>query len=139
MAGNKARKAGSCSMIEGITCGSYAGWLENKARKEGSRSMIEGITCGMWVDMESCKGLTSESERNELVFDCWKCKADEEVKMAQYIERLKAEIVSLKINPNKWWHNSQVPIELYSEIHFLDQGHPSSCGWQNRMKELIEE
>ncbi|KAF2347942.1 hypothetical protein FHG87_021301 [Trinorchestia longiramus] len=61
-----------------------------------------GKTCG---DLESCKGVTemSESERNKLVFDCWKCMMDEEVKMAdvntkmeEEIERLKAKAVSLK-------------------------------------------
>ncbi|KAF2358611.1 hypothetical protein FHG87_010637 [Trinorchestia longiramus] len=46
-----------------------------KSKKAGSRSMIECRTCKMWVDLESCKGLTemSHSERNKLVFDCWKC------------------------------------------------------------------
>ncbi|KAF2365489.1 hypothetical protein FHG87_003743 [Trinorchestia longiramus] len=58
----------------------------------------------MWVDEESCKGLTnmSQSERSKLVFDCWKCMVGEKVKMAdinmkkeEEIKRLKAEAVSL--------------------------------------------
>ncbi|KAF2347780.1 hypothetical protein FHG87_021464 [Trinorchestia longiramus] len=67
--------------------------------------MIECRTCKMWVDLESCKGLTemSQSERSKLVFDCWKCMVDERVKMAdvnmkkeEEIKRLKAEVVFLK-------------------------------------------
>ncbi|KAF2344207.1 hypothetical protein FHG87_025037 [Trinorchestia longiramus] len=59
----------------------------------------------MWVDLESCKGLTemTESERNKLVFYCWKCMVDEKVKMAdvntkmeEEIKRLKAEVVYLR-------------------------------------------
>ncbi|KAF2345282.1 Endonuclease/exonuclease/phosphatase [Trinorchestia longiramus] len=57
----------------------------------------------MWVDLESCKGLTemNQNERNELVFDCKKCMVDEKVKMADVnikedIKRLKAESVSLR-------------------------------------------
>ncbi|KAF2355000.1 hypothetical protein FHG87_014246 [Trinorchestia longiramus] len=74
-------------------------------KKTGSRSMIECRTCKMWVDLESCKGLTemSQSERSKLVFDCWKCMVDERVKMAEVImkkeeeiKRLKAEVVFLK-------------------------------------------
>ncbi|KAF2365667.1 hypothetical protein FHG87_003584 [Trinorchestia longiramus] len=75
-----------------------------KSKKAGSRSMVECRTCKMWVDLESCKGLTemSQSERNKLVFDCWKCMVDERVKMAdvnmkkEEIKRLKAEVVSLR-------------------------------------------
>ncbi|KAF2362709.1 hypothetical protein FHG87_006530 [Trinorchestia longiramus] len=76
-----------------------------KSKKTGSRSMIECKTCKMWVDLESCKGLTemSQSERTKLVFDCWKCMVDERVKMAEVnmkkeeeIKRLKAEVVFLK-------------------------------------------
>ncbi|KAF2356897.1 hypothetical protein FHG87_012351 [Trinorchestia longiramus] len=76
-----------------------------KSKKAGSRSMIECKTCKMWLDLESCKGLTemSQSERNKLVFDCWKCMVDERVKMAdvnmkmeEEIKRLKAEAVSIK-------------------------------------------
>ncbi|KAF2345303.1 hypothetical protein FHG87_023942 [Trinorchestia longiramus] len=76
-----------------------------KLKKAGSRSMIECRTCKMWVDLESCKGLTemSQSERNKLVFDCWKCMVDERVKIAdvnmkkeEEIKRLKAEAVSLR-------------------------------------------
>ncbi|KAF2361920.1 Zinc finger C2H2-type [Trinorchestia longiramus] len=39
-----------------------------RARKAGSCSMIECMTCVMWADMELCKGLTemSEGEKNEL-------------------------------------------------------------------------
>ncbi|KAF2346818.1 hypothetical protein FHG87_022428 [Trinorchestia longiramus] len=76
-----------------------------KSKKTGSHSMIERRTCKMWVDLESCKGLTemSQSDRNKLVFDCWKCMVDERVKMAdvnmkkeEEIKRLKAEVVFLK-------------------------------------------
>ncbi|KAF2344441.1 hypothetical protein FHG87_024803 [Trinorchestia longiramus] len=76
-----------------------------KSKKTGSRSMIECRTCKMWVDLESCKGLTemSQSERSKLVFDCWKCMVDERVKMAdvnmkkeEEIKRLRAEVVFLK-------------------------------------------
>ncbi|KAF2354006.1 hypothetical protein FHG87_015241 [Trinorchestia longiramus] len=75
-----------------------------KSKKTGSRSMIECRTCKMWVDLESCKGLTemSQKERSKLVFDCWKCMVDERVKMAEVnmkeeeITRLKAEVVFLK-------------------------------------------
>ncbi|KAF2356427.1 hypothetical protein FHG87_012814 [Trinorchestia longiramus] len=74
-----------------------------KSKKAGSRSMIECRTCKM-VDLEFCKGLTemSQSERNKLVFDCWKCMVDERVKMAdvnmeeEEIKRLKREVVSLR-------------------------------------------
>ncbi|KAF2349035.1 hypothetical protein FHG87_020208 [Trinorchestia longiramus] len=75
-----------------------------KSKKTASRSMIECRTCKMWVDLESCKGLTemSQSERSKLVFDCWKCMVDG-VKMAEVnmkkeeeIKRLKAEVVFLK-------------------------------------------
>ncbi|KAF2347322.1 hypothetical protein FHG87_021923 [Trinorchestia longiramus] len=43
-----------------------------KSKKTGSCSMIECRICKMWVDLESCKGLTemSQSERSKLVFDC---------------------------------------------------------------------
>ncbi|KAF2345930.1 hypothetical protein FHG87_023314 [Trinorchestia longiramus] len=59
---------------------------------------------GAPVDLESCEGLTemSQSERNEFVFDYWKCMMDEGVKMAdvnmkkEEIKRLKAEVVSLR-------------------------------------------
>ncbi|KAF2345037.1 hypothetical protein FHG87_024208 [Trinorchestia longiramus] len=76
-----------------------------KSKKAGSRSMIECKTCKMWLDLESYKGLTeiSQSERNKLVFDCWKYMVDERVKMAEVnmkkeeeIKRLKAEVVFLK-------------------------------------------
>ncbi|KAF2350625.1 hypothetical protein FHG87_018620 [Trinorchestia longiramus] len=76
-----------------------------KFKKAGSRSMIECRTCKLWVDLESCKGMTetSQSERNKLVFDCWKCMVDETLKMAdvnmkkeEEIKRLKAEAVSLR-------------------------------------------
>ncbi|KAF2348593.1 hypothetical protein FHG87_020650 [Trinorchestia longiramus] len=74
-----------------------------KSRKAGSHSMIECRMCKIWVDLESCKGLTemSQSERNELVFDCWKCMVDERVKMAdvnmkEEIKRPKSEVVSLR-------------------------------------------
>ncbi|KAF2366755.1 hypothetical protein FHG87_002486 [Trinorchestia longiramus] len=76
-----------------------------KSKEAGSRSMIEYMTCRMWVDLESCNGLTemSESERNKLVFDCWKYMVDDKVKMAdvttemeEEIKRLKAEVVSLR-------------------------------------------
>ncbi|KAF2353496.1 hypothetical protein FHG87_015747 [Trinorchestia longiramus] len=76
-----------------------------KSKKAGSRSMIECRTCKMWVDLKSCKGLTEmrQSEKNKLVFDCWKCMMDERVKMAdvnmkkeEEIKRLKAEAVSLR-------------------------------------------
>ncbi|KAF2365354.1 hypothetical protein FHG87_003880 [Trinorchestia longiramus] len=77
-----------------------------KSKKTGSRSMVECRTCKMWVDLESCKGLTemSQSERSKLVFDCEKCMVDERVKMAEVnmkkeeeeIKRLKAEVVFLK-------------------------------------------
>ncbi|KAF2343544.1 hypothetical protein FHG87_025700 [Trinorchestia longiramus] len=76
-----------------------------KSKKTGSCSIIECRTCKMWVDLESCKGLTemSQSERSKLVFDCWKCMVDERVKMAEVnmkkeeeIKRLKAEVVFLK-------------------------------------------
>ncbi|KAF2349020.1 hypothetical protein FHG87_020223 [Trinorchestia longiramus] len=47
--------------------------------------------------------VSSQSERNKLVFDCWKCMVDEKVKMAdvnmkkeEEIKRLKAEAVSLR-------------------------------------------
>ncbi|KAF2350987.1 hypothetical protein FHG87_018256 [Trinorchestia longiramus] len=44
-----------------------------KSKKAGSLSMIECMTCKIWVDLDSCKGLTemSESERNKLVLNCW--------------------------------------------------------------------
>ncbi|KAF2350568.1 hypothetical protein FHG87_018674 [Trinorchestia longiramus] len=76
-----------------------------KSKKAGSRSMIVCRTSKMWVDLESCKGLTemNESERKKLVFDCWKCMVDERVKMANVNmkkevenKRLKAEVVSLR-------------------------------------------
>ncbi|KAF2343546.1 hypothetical protein FHG87_025698 [Trinorchestia longiramus] len=75
-----------------------------KSKKAGSRSMIECRTCKMWLDLESYKGLTeiSQSERNKLVFDCWKCMVDERVRMAEVnmkkeeIKRLKAEVVFLR-------------------------------------------
>ncbi|KAF2361034.1 SGNH hydrolase-type esterase domain [Trinorchestia longiramus] len=76
-----------------------------KSKKTGSRSMIECRTCKMWVDLDSCKGLTemSQSERNKFMFGCWKCILDERVKMAdvnmkkeEEIKRLKAEVVFLK-------------------------------------------
>ncbi|KAF2345048.1 hypothetical protein FHG87_024196 [Trinorchestia longiramus] len=76
-----------------------------KSKKTESRSMIECRTCKMWVDLESCKGLTemSQKERSKLVFDCWKCMVDERVKIAEVnmkkeeeIKRLKAEVVFLK-------------------------------------------
>ncbi|KAF2346730.1 hypothetical protein FHG87_022515 [Trinorchestia longiramus] len=76
-----------------------------KSKKTGSRSMIECRTCKMWVDLESCKGLTemSQRERSKLVFDCWKCMVDERVKMAdvsmkkeEEMKRLKAKVVILK-------------------------------------------
>ncbi|KAF2353778.1 hypothetical protein FHG87_015462 [Trinorchestia longiramus] len=76
-----------------------------KSKKTGSCSMIECRTCKMLVDLELCKGLTemSQSERNKLVFDCWKCMVDERVKMAdvnmkkeEEIKRLKAEVVCLR-------------------------------------------
>ncbi|KAF2347000.1 hypothetical protein FHG87_022241 [Trinorchestia longiramus] len=76
-----------------------------KSKKTGSHSMIECRTCKMWVDLESCKGLTemSQSERSKLVFDCCKCMVDERVKMAdvnmkkeEEIKRLKSEVVFLK-------------------------------------------
>ncbi|KAF2357488.1 hypothetical protein FHG87_011750 [Trinorchestia longiramus] len=76
-----------------------------KSKKAGSRSMIECRTCKMWVDLKSCKGLTEmrQSEKNKLVFDCWKCMMDERVKMAdvnmkkeEEIKMLKAEAVSLR-------------------------------------------
>ncbi|KAF2365952.1 hypothetical protein FHG87_003299 [Trinorchestia longiramus] len=53
------------------------------------------MTCGMWVEMESCKGLTkmSVSEGNPLVLDCCKCMAVVKVKMEEEIESLKAKIV----------------------------------------------
>ncbi|KAF2365266.1 hypothetical protein FHG87_003965 [Trinorchestia longiramus] len=77
------------------------------SKKAGFRSIIECRTCKMWVDLEFCKGLTemSQSEKNKLVFECWKCMVDERVKMAdvnvkkedeEEIKRLKAEVVSLK-------------------------------------------
>ncbi|KAF2359140.1 hypothetical protein FHG87_010107 [Trinorchestia longiramus] len=74
-----------------------------KSKKVVPHNTIECTACKMWVDMESCKGLTemSESERNKLVFDCWKCMVDEKEKMAdvntkmEEIKRLKAEAVSL--------------------------------------------
>ncbi|KAF2361297.1 SAC domain [Trinorchestia longiramus] len=46
-----------------------------KSKKAQSCSMIECMTCRIQVNLEACKGLTemSESERNRLVFDCWKC------------------------------------------------------------------
>ncbi|KAF2357031.1 hypothetical protein FHG87_012216 [Trinorchestia longiramus] len=55
-----------------------------KSKKAGSCNMIECMTCKMWMDLESCKGLTemSESERNKLVFDCWKCMLDGKSKKA---------------------------------------------------------
>ncbi|KAF2354164.1 hypothetical protein FHG87_015083 [Trinorchestia longiramus] len=61
-----------------------------KSKKAGSHGMIECMICKMWVDLESCKGLTemSQSERNKLVFDCWKCMVDEKVKMADYAEQV---------------------------------------------------
>ncbi|KAF2344658.1 hypothetical protein FHG87_024586 [Trinorchestia longiramus] len=58
----------------------------------------------MWMDLELCKGLTemNESQRNKLVFDCWKYMADIKVKivcvnvkMEEGIAKLEAEIVSL--------------------------------------------
>ncbi|KAF2347404.1 hypothetical protein FHG87_021839 [Trinorchestia longiramus] len=76
-----------------------------KSRKAGSRCIIECRTCEMWVDLESCKGLTemSQSERNKLVFDCWKCTVDDREKMADVnmkkeaeIKWLKAEVVSTR-------------------------------------------
>ncbi|KAF2357800.1 hypothetical protein FHG87_011446 [Trinorchestia longiramus] len=76
-----------------------------KSKKTALRGVIECMTCKMWVDLESCKSLTemSESERNKLVFDYWKCMVDEKVKMADVnmkmeedIKRLKAEAVSLR-------------------------------------------
>ncbi|KAF2354192.1 Mitochondrial substrate/solute carrier [Trinorchestia longiramus] len=76
-----------------------------KSKKTGSRSMIECRTCKMWVDLESCKGLTemSQRERSKLVFDCWKCMVDKRTKMAKVnmkkeeeIKRLKVEVVFLK-------------------------------------------
>ncbi|KAF2357111.1 hypothetical protein FHG87_012128 [Trinorchestia longiramus] len=76
----------------------------SKSKMAGSHSMIECMTCRMWVDLESCKGLTemSESEKNILVFDCWKCIVNEKVKIADVnmkmekeIKRLKTKVVSL--------------------------------------------
>ncbi|KAF2347994.1 hypothetical protein FHG87_021251 [Trinorchestia longiramus] len=76
-----------------------------KSKKAESWDMIECMTCTIWVDLESCKGLTemSQSERNKLLFDCWKCMVDEKVKIAdvnlkmeEEIHRLKAEAVSLR-------------------------------------------
>ncbi|KAF2355536.1 hypothetical protein FHG87_013712 [Trinorchestia longiramus] len=81
------------------------GGQDQQPTKTGSRSMIECRTCKMWVDLESCKGLNemSQSERNKLVFDCWKCMVDERVKMAdvnmkkeEEIKKLKAEVVFLR-------------------------------------------
>ncbi|KAF2356547.1 hypothetical protein FHG87_012695 [Trinorchestia longiramus] len=76
-----------------------------KSKKAGPHNIIECITCRMWVDLESCKGLTemSESQGNKSVFDCWKCMVDEKVKMAdvnmkmeEEIKRLNAEVVLLR-------------------------------------------
>ncbi|KAF2367638.1 hypothetical protein FHG87_001609 [Trinorchestia longiramus] len=71
-----------------------------KSKKAGPHDIIECMTCRTGVDLESSKGLT---ERNKLVFDCWKCMVDEKVKMAdvnmkikEEIERLKTEFVSLR-------------------------------------------
>ncbi|KAF2359329.1 hypothetical protein FHG87_009915 [Trinorchestia longiramus] len=74
-----------------------------KSKKAGSHGMSECRTCKMWVNLESCKGLTemSQSERNKLVFDCWKSMVDKRVKMAdvnmkmEEIKRLKAKAESL--------------------------------------------
>ncbi|KAF2358599.1 hypothetical protein FHG87_010644 [Trinorchestia longiramus] len=97
-----------------------------KSKKAGPHNMIGCMTCKMWMDVEfqgtcyfsvviiswvmffegnSYKGLTemSQSERDKLVFDCWKCMVDERVKIADVnmkkeegIKRLKAEAVSLR-------------------------------------------
>ncbi|KAF2345212.1 hypothetical protein FHG87_024032 [Trinorchestia longiramus] len=76
------------------------------SKMAGLRDIIECMTCKMWGDLKSCKGLTemSQSERNKLVFECWKCIVDERVKMANVnmkmeheIKRLMAEaVVSLR-------------------------------------------
>ncbi|KAF2352458.1 hypothetical protein FHG87_016785 [Trinorchestia longiramus] len=76
-----------------------------KFKKARPRYMIEWMTCKKWVDLESCKGLTemSQSERNKLVFDYWKCMMDEKVKIAdinmkmeEEIKRLEAEVLSVR-------------------------------------------
>ncbi|KAF2358858.1 Gamma interferon inducible lysosomal thiol reductase GILT [Trinorchestia longiramus] len=66
-----------------------------KSKKAGPRDMIEYMTCRMWVDLESCKGLTemSQSERNKLVLDCWKCMVDERVKMDDAVGTTDAIVV----------------------------------------------
>ncbi|KAF2350790.1 hypothetical protein FHG87_018449 [Trinorchestia longiramus] len=70
-------------------------FLEGDLQGLDSPSMIEHMTCGMWVEMESCKGLTkmSVSEGNPLVLDYCKCMAVVKVKMEEEIENLKAKIV----------------------------------------------
>ncbi|KAF2344184.1 hypothetical protein FHG87_025060 [Trinorchestia longiramus] len=82
----------------------------SKAKKAGSCSMIESMTCRILVDFGSYKDSNemNENKRNKLVFDCWKGMADKKlnmvnvkvkiadvnVKMEEEIERLKGEIVS---------------------------------------------
>ncbi|KAF2348459.1 SGNH hydrolase-type esterase domain [Trinorchestia longiramus] len=69
-----------------------------KFKKAGPRDMIECMTCKKWVDLESCKGLTemSQSERNKLVFDYWKCMMDEKVKMTDIKMKMEEEIKRLE-------------------------------------------
>ncbi|KAF2360289.1 hypothetical protein FHG87_008957 [Trinorchestia longiramus] len=77
-----------------------------KSKKAGPHDMIRCMTCKMWMDLKSWKCLTemSQSERNKLVLDCWKCMVGKKVKMAdvtmkmeeEKIKRLNAEAVSLR-------------------------------------------
>ncbi|KAF2355313.1 hypothetical protein FHG87_013932 [Trinorchestia longiramus] len=107
--GRLALGAAKWTAVEDIRGDLIAGGKTNNA---GPCDMIECMTCKMWVDLEACMGLTemSQSERNKLVFECWKCMVNEKVKMAdvnmkmvgvnmkmeEKIIRLKAKAVSLR-------------------------------------------
>ncbi|KAF2348085.1 hypothetical protein FHG87_021159 [Trinorchestia longiramus] len=72
-----------------------------KSKKAGSRSMIECRTCKMWVDLESCKGLTemSQSKRNKL---------------------LKKKLFNTKVeNGQKLQDHLKVFVELFEELAII--------------------
>ncbi|KAF2349924.1 hypothetical protein FHG87_019320 [Trinorchestia longiramus] len=83
-----------------------------KSKNPGSHSMSECRTCKIWVDLESCKGLIemSQSERNKLVFDCWKFMVDERVKMAY------ANMKEPASNEEYEWLHIEVNRDLYEKI-----------------------
>ncbi|KAF2350351.1 SGNH hydrolase-type esterase domain [Trinorchestia longiramus] len=55
-----------------------------KSKKAGSRSMIECRTCKMWVDLESCKGLTEMNEKE--LKDERKLKGGEDVRSKRKVD-----------------------------------------------------